>query len=53
MCLLSTHQLSKLNFTEFLLKMFMKFVFDAQYDLLGILGKEEKKPYQILVQFGH
>ena len=31
----------------------MKFVFDAQYDLLGILGKEEKKPYQILVQFGH
>ena len=31
----------------------MKFVFDAQYDQLGILGKEEKKPYQILVQFGH
>ena len=42
MCLLSTHQLSKLNFTEFLLKMFMKFVFDAQYDQLGTLGKEEK-----------
>ena len=54
MCLLSTHQLSKLNFTEFLFKMFMKFVFDAQYDQLGTYDRKgRKKPFQILVQFGH
>ena len=43
MCLLSTHQLSKLNFTEFLLKMFMKFVFDAQYDQLGRYIRKGRK----------